>query len=83
MSYKARFNRIYRQDAKKSNTFAEIAVLSGINESKLVRRYNDIIKYPYTYGYDAIDKPLELEQFARIGVYKYAIDCRIKGPILK
>ena len=83
MSYKARFNRFYRQDAKKSNTFEEIADLTGIGINKIERRFNDIIKYPYNYGFYDLDRPLKVEQFARVGVYKYAMECRLKGPILK
>lgn len=83
MSYKARFNRFYRQDVKKSNSFEEIADLTGIGINKIERRYNDIIKYPHTYGFYDLDRPLKIEKFARIGVYKYAMECRLKGPILK
>lgn len=80
MSYKARFNQFYRQDPKKSNTFQEISDLTGIGINKINQRYNDIIKYPYTYGFMDIDRPLKLQQFARIGVYKYAMECKLKGP---
>ncbi len=82
MSFKARFNRFYRQDAKKSNTFEEIADLTGIGIKKIERRFNDIIKYPHTYGFYDLDRPLKLQQFARIGVYKYAMDHKTKGPVL-
>ena len=83
MSFKARFNRFYRQDPKKSNTFEEIADLTGIGIKKIERRFNDIIKYPHTYGFYDLDRPLKLQQFARIGVYKYAMDHKTKGPVLK
>ena len=82
MSFKARFNRFYRQDAKKSNTFEEIADLTGIGIKKIERRFNDIIKYPHTYGFYDLDRQLKLQQFARIGVYKYAMDHKTKGPVL-
>tara|TARA_R110002020_G_scaffold207347_4_gene412905 strand:+ start:198 stop:449 length:252 start_codon:yes stop_codon:yes gene_type:complete len=83
MSYKARFNRFYRQDVKQSNSFQEISDLTGIGINKIERRYNEIIKYPYTYGFYDLDKPLKVEQFARVGVYKYALDHKLKGPVLK
>jgi len=83
MSYKARFNQFYRQDPKKSNTFQEISDLTGIGINKINQRYNDILRYPYTYGFYDLDRPLKLQQFARIGVYKYAMECKLKGPVLK
>ena len=46
MSYKARFNRFYRQDPKKSNTFQEISDLTGIGINKINQRYKDILRYP-------------------------------------
>ena len=83
MGYKQRFNQFYLQDQNKSNSIKEISELSGINESILVRKYNKVLKYPYTYGYYDLDRPLQKEQFARIAVYKYAMENKVKGPILK
>ena len=83
MSYKIRFNRFYRQDAKKSNTFEEISILTGIEINKIERKYSEIIKFPYLYGFHDIDVPLKLEQFARILVYKYALENKTKGFIKK
>lgn len=80
MTYKARFNKFYRQDVKKSNTFQEISALTGIEIEKIERKYNNILNYPYTYGFYEIDVPLKLQQFARTLVYKYALECKIKGP---
>lgn len=83
MSYKTRFNRFYRQDAKKSNTFEEISLLTGIEINKIERKYSDIMKFPYIYGFHDCDLTLKLEQFARILVYKYALENKTKGFIKK
>ena len=60
MSYKARFNKFYRQDVKKSNTFQEISALTGIEIDKIERKYNNILNYPYTNGFYELDKSLKL-----------------------
>jgi len=83
MGYKQRFNLFYLQDKDKSNSFKEISELCGISESKLVSKFNNVLKYPCTYGFYDLDRPLQKEQFARIAVYKYAMENKVKGPILK
>ena len=83
MGFKQRFNLFYLQDKDKPNTIKEISELTGINESKLVRKYNDVLKFPYTYGFYDLDRPLQKKQFARIAVYKYAMEYKVKGPVFK
>ncbi len=79
MSYKARFNRFYKQEPNKSNTFQEISALSGISLLQLEKRHRDILRHPYTYGYDNL-LYTSVGMFARVRVYKYALECKLKGP---
>lgn len=83
MGFKQRFNQYYKQDKNKSNSTKEISDLTGIEESILVRKYNEAFNYPYTYGYYDLDRPLPKAQFAHIAVYKYAMSYKSKPPIIQ
>lgn len=77
-SYKQQFNRKYKQSLNTSNSKANISRLTGIPVSTLDKVWDRHYKYPYTNGYDNLNKKIPKGAFAMSAVYKYALENRKK-----
>ena len=75
-SYKQQFNRKYKLSLNQSNSKAQISKLTGIPVSTLDKVWDRNYKYPYTNGYDNLDKRIPKGAFAMSAVYKYALENR-------
>ena len=77
MTKKAKFNKIYGQDPKQTNSLQTIATLTNIPESVIKRRYNEYSTLCYTHGYDSLYYKSK-ERFAYSKLYEFAINNRRK-----
>ena len=77
-SYKQQFNKKYKLSLNQSNSKAEISKLTGIPIKELDRVWDRHYKYPYTNGYDNLNKKIPKGAFAMSAVYKYALEHRRK-----
>ena len=77
-SYKQQFNKKYKQSLNASNSKANISRLTGIPVSTLDKVWDRHYKYPYSNGYDNLNKKIPKGAFAMSAVYKYALENRKK-----